>query len=750
MGMKTKRLFSQSDWLLGLALLAITLLAYSPAWNGKPIWDDDQHLTKPELRSWNGLEQIWVNIGVTNQYYPIVHTLFWIEQRLWGDRFPYYHLINILLHGGTALLLVSVVRELRLPGAWLAGALFALHPIEAESVAWMSELKNSLAGTLFLSSALLYLKFDRTRDRFTFFVSFGLFVLALLSKSAICVMPAAILVVLWWRHRQLLWKRDALPLVPFFVVGICGGLFTAWVERRFVGAVGTAFNLSIIDRVLIAGRVFWFYLWKLFWPAKLLFVYPRWDINPAVWWQYLFPASAFLLFATLFLFWRRLSGTLSGFLVFAVMLFPALGFFNVYPFIYSFVADHFQYFAGIGMITTTSVGLTALANRIVSHRRIRVILVSSLCATLAFLTWRQAHIYRDEETLWRTTLLQNPDSSMANTNLAAVLMETGRPDEAIGHYEQALAHRSVNPERGYYNLAVALSKIGQIDNAIAYYQKALELEPRYPQAQYQLGRAFFKNGKIDEAINHYNEALKLQPNDANVENDLGGALMQEGRRQDAIAHFESALRTRENDADIHYNLANALAKSGQIDRAIIHYRQALSIQPKHVEAHYELAGALLQKGRADEAIATYNEVLRIRPDYVNAHTNLGNLLSQKGKLAEAITQYEKSLELNPEDNPAAINLAWALATCSDSSLRNGKEAVALAKQANQRLGGKDPFALRSLAAAYAETGEFPSAVQAANEGWQLALEADNQPLMGALSKELQSYNSNLPYRQSTR
>src|SRR2546430_3837444 len=329
--MKANRLLSRPDWLLAIALLTITLLAYSPAWNGKPIWDDDQHLTKPELRSWNGLEQIWANVGVTHQYYPIVHTLFWIEQRLWGDRFLYYHLINVLLHCGTALLLVSVVRELRLPGAWLAGALFALHPIEAESVAWMSELKNSLSGTLFLSSALLYLKFDRKRGRLTFFVSFGLFVLALLSKSAICVMPAAILVVLWWRQRQLLWKRDALPLVPFFVVGICGGLFTAWVERRFVGATGTAFNLSIIDRVLIAGRVFWFYLWKLFWPAKLLFVYPRWDINPAVWWQYLFPVSAFLLFATLFLFWRRLSGALSGFLVFAVMLFPALGFFNVYP-----------------------------------------------------------------------------------------------------------------------------------------------------------------------------------------------------------------------------------------------------------------------------------------------------------------------------------------------------------------------------------------------------------------------------------
>ncbi len=745
--MKANRLLSRPDWLLAIALLTITLLAYSPGWNGKPIWDDDQHLTKPELRSWNGLEQIWVNVGVTHQYYPLVHTVFWIEQRLWNDRLLYYHLVNILLHGGAALLLVSVVRELKLPGPWLAGALFALHPIQVESVAWMSELKNTLSATFCLSSALLYLKFDRTRNRSTFLVALGLFLLGLLSKSAICVLPVAILIVLWWRRHQLVWQRDALPLLPFFAIGISAGLFTAWVERHFVGAEGTAFSLSVIDRILIAGRVFWFYLWKLSWPARLTFVYPRWDINQTVWWQYLFPAGAFLLFAILFLLRRRLPGTLSGFLFFAVMLFPALGFFNVYPFIYSFVADHFQYFASIGIITTASVGLTTLVDRAGWRPQTRVILFSSLCATLAFLTWRQAHMYRDEETLWRTTLLRNPDSSMAHTNLGALLMETGRPDEAIVHYEQALANRKVDPEHGHYNLAVALAKMGQIDNAIAHYQKALELKPGFPQAHYQLGRALLKKGEIDEAIRQYKESLKLRPNEPSVENDLGSALMQEGLRQDAIEHYEAALQVREKDADIQYNLANALAKDGQIDKAIIHYQRALSIQPGHVEARYELGSALLQKGRTDEAITSYQEVLRMRPNHVNAHTNLGNLLLQKGELAEAIAQYEKAIELAPEDNLAEINLAWALATCPASSLRNGKRAVALAQDANQRLGGMNPLALRSLAAAYAEIGEFPSAVQSAKEAWQIAFEADNQMLMRALSKELELYSANLPYRQ---
>ncbi len=748
--MKANRPFLRPEWLLVLALFATTLLAYSPAWNGRPIWDDDQHLTKPELRSWKGLEQIWTEIGVTHQYYPLVHTVFWIEQRLWGDNVRYYHLVNILLHGGVALLLVLGLRELKLPGAWLAGALFALHPIQVESVAWLSELKNTLSATFSLFSALLYLKFDRTRNWSTYFIALGLFLLGLLSKSVICVLPAAILVVLCWKRRQLLWKRDMLPLVPFFVVGIAAGLFTAWVERYFVGAEGNRFDLSIIDRVLIAGRAFWFYLWKLFWPAKLTFIYPRWDVSQAVWWQYLFPLGAFLLFAVLFVFRKRCPGTLAGFLFFAVMLFPALGFFNVYPFVYSFVADHFQYFACVGIITTTSAGLTVFVDRAGWRLPIRLVLFCSLIATMAFLTWCQAHVYRDEEALWRMTLLRNPGSSIANTNLGAVLMETGRSDEAIVHYEQALVHRIGDPESGYYNLGFALSKIGRIDNAIVNYQKALELNPKYAQARYQLGRALFRKGEIDEAIHQYREALKLNPTDPNLQNDLGNALMQKGLGYEAIEHYEAALQLRESNADTQYNLANALARNGQIDKAIGHYQHALSIRRDHVEARYELGGALLQKGRTDEAIASYREFLRMRPNHVNAHTNLGNLLLQKGQVAEAIAQYEKALELAPEDSLAEINLAWALATCSDPSLRDGKKAVALAQRANQRSGEEDPLALRSLAAGYAEIGEFPSAIEAAKQAWQFAFETNNQTLMGALSNEMQLYSAHLPCRQQTR
>ena len=248
----------------------------------------------------------------------------------------------------------------------------------------------------------------------------------------------------------------------------------------------------------------------------------------------------------------------------------------------------------------------------------------------------------------------------------------------------------------------------------------------------------------------YREALKLNPTDPNLQNDLGNALMQKGLGYEAIEHYEAALQLRENNADTQYNLANALARNGQIDKAIVHYQHALSIRRDHLEARYELGGALLQKGRTDEAIASYREFLRMRPNHVNAHTNLGNLLLQKGQVAEAIAQYEKALELAPEDSLAEINLAWALATCSDPSLRDGKKAVALARRANQRSGEKDPLALRSLAAGYAEIGEFPSAIEAAKQAWQFAFETNNQTLMGALSNEMQLYSAHLPCRQQTR
>lgn len=747
MSMKRLSNFWQRDWILAFALLVVTLIAYSPAWNGKPIWDDDEHLTKPELRSLSGLAQIWTHVGTTHQYYPLVHTVFWIEHRIWDDRFVCYHVVTILLHVGSALLLVKILRELGVRGAWLAGAIFALHPLQVESIAWMSELKNALSGIFFFSAAWWYLKFDLARNRSAYFIALGLLLLGLLCKTVIAVLPAGLLITLWWQRGKLSWRRDLIPLIPFFVIGASAGIFTAWVEHSVVGAEGGAFQLSILQRILLAGRAFWFYLAKLFWPAKLTFIYPRWTIDPSVWWQYLFPAAALLLFVASWMLRRKSRSPVAAIVYSVAALFPALGFLNVFPFIYSFTADHFQYLACVGVIVLTSAGLTNSLDLAPTLRRITPIFCAVLLATLAVLTWQQAHMYRDEETLWRATLLRDPDSWMAHNNLATGLAKNGQFDEAIAHYEQTLTTRP-DPEKGHYNLASTLAKADKLDQAITHYRIAIALRPDYADAHYNLGRALLEKGNIDGAIDEYEQTQTLRPDDADAHNNLGGALLQKDRVLEAIEQFQWAVRLRENDADFQYNLANALAKSGQLDSAMVHYEKALRIQPDHVEARYDLGNAFLQIGQVDRAIESYEEVLKRNPDYVKAHINLGNLLLQKGESAKAIAHYQKSLAVEPDDTAAEINLAWLLATTSDASLRNGPKALELARRVNQASGGKNPFALRSLAAAYAENGEFSNATDTAQAAFQLASENNNRGLMRALSNEMESYKAGMPYRKN--
>lgn len=671
-------MFWQRDWLLALALIVVTLIAYQPAWNGKPIWDDDEHITKPELRSVPALIHIWTKPGTTQQYYPLVHSVFWIEHKIWSDAVLPYHLVNILLHSLSALLLCRILVELKVPGAWLAAFIFALHPLEVESVAWISELKNTLSGAFFLSSALLYLRFDQDRNAGAYVAAFVLFVLGLMSKTVIATLPAAILVVLWWKRGRVSGKRDAVPLIPFFVVGVAAGLFTAWVERNFIGAHGQAFDFSFIERCLIAGRAFWFYLFKLFWPAQLTFIYPRWNVSHAAWWQYLLPLAAILLIAAFWLLRRRSRAALAAVLLFTGILFPALGFFNVYPFVFSFVADHFQYLAGIAIITPVAAGIALLLDLCHDRHRLRARLVSVFLVTaLALLTWRQAHLYADPVTLYQATLSDNPDCWMAHNNLGNALL-----------------------------------KSGAIDQATAHYRKVLQLLPEDADAHNNLGNALVQQGAPAEAITHYRKALDLRPNDADAENNLGSALVREGLLDAAISHFEKALALRSNLADrqtaeIHYNLGNALLHQREIDRGIAHYQKAIELSP----------------------------------DYAEAHTNLGIAYQLQGRFAGAIAEYERALVIAPQSVPTRNNLAALLATCPDASLRNGAKAIKVAQEAVRLSNGDDPMALRTLAAAFAEVGQFAQAVDVAQKAAQLATQQGNDSLSNALQRELESYRA---------
>src|ERR1700704_5564538 len=391
LNLKTSVLTAKSAWILGALLVALIIMAYQQVWHAGFIWDDDAYVTRnPTLRDLHGLWRIWFDVTSTPQYYPLVHTSFWLEYHLWGLNPFGFHLTNVLLHAIGAVLLWRILVRLQLPGAWLAAAIFAVHPVEVESVAWITERKNVLSAVFYFAAALAYLRFVSKRDdqnpnrASPYFISLVLFICALLSKTVACSLPAALLLVRWWRKGRLSW-RDAFPLVPFFVIGASMGLLTAWLEQHHVLAEGAQWSYTFLERCLIAGRGICFYAAKFFWPHKLAFIYPRWNIDAHSIGQWIFPIAVIVIVVVLWCARRRLGrGTLVAFLIFIGTLFPALGFFNVYPFRYSFVADHFQYLASIGLIALAGVGLNRLP------RFVGVITILAL----AVLTWRQVGIYR--------------------------------------------------------------------------------------------------------------------------------------------------------------------------------------------------------------------------------------------------------------------------------------------------------------------------------------------------------------------
>jgi tetratricopeptide (TPR) repeat protein len=653
-------------WLLSVALIVAVAIAYLPAWDGQPIWDDDGHLTKPELRSLSGLKRIWVEPGAAQQYYPLVHTFFWIEYQLWGLQPLGYHLVNIFLHAISAVLLVRILLVLGVPGAWLAGALFALHPVQVESVAWIAELKNTLSGVFYLGAALVYLGFEKQRRGLLWALALFLFVLGLLSKSVIGTLPAALLVVLWWKRGRLEWKGDVLPLTPFFVLAAAAGAFTAWMERAFIGAEGAAFDYSFIERILIAGRAFWFYLSKLAWPLNLIFIYPRWEISQTIWWQYLFPAAAVALITTAWLLRKRSRAPLAALLFFGGTLFPALGFVNIYPFAYSFVADHFQYLACIGLLTLAAAGISTAIPRMPRWAMPSLSVV--LLGTLAMLTWRQSTMYADAKTVWNTTLARNPDCWLAYNNRGLAALDEGRLDAAIFDFEAALRSNSESSQ-AYNNLGIAFNQQGRLERAAASLKKAVEIRPHY--------------------------------------------------------------------ADAHFNLAMVLREKGEVDESIVHFEKTLKIRPSDAEALREFGAALLRKGRTSDAILQFQGALSLNPKRPEVLVGLGNAFLQAGRPAEAIAQFQSALEVQPTDVVALNNLAWVLALGSPASVRDGQKAVELAQRAYQLTRGADPNVLRTLSAAYAETGQFQQAAETARQALQIV---DNRsPLADALRKEIALY-----------
>jgi tetratricopeptide (TPR) repeat protein len=603
-----EQLFSER---FGLAvILLLTFLVYLPALGGGKLWDDSGHITRPDLRTVGGLGRIWFDVRATQQYYPLLHTAFWIEHKLWGDTMLGYHLINLAWHMVAVVLVYAIVKKLNIPGALLAAAIFALHPVMVESVAWVTEQKNTLSAVFYLSAMHVYLDFDETRNRGPYFLALGLFVLGLLTKTVTATLPAALLVIFWWKRGTLSWRRDVWPLAPFFLLGAVAGITTAYIERTLIGAEGAGYEMSFLARCLLAGRVIWFYLSKLLWPANLIFIYPRWTIDPTVWWQWLFPLAAVGVTVGLALNHQRWRGPLAGWLLFVGTLFPVLGFLNVFPFIYSYVADHFQYLASLGLIVLAAAGIVQAVGRLAPPmRNFGVGFCFALIGVLAAFSFRQASKYSDSATLYRATLERNPACWMAHSNLGEILAEKNS-SEAIAHYEAAL-----------------------------------ELRPDYPEAHNNLGNELAKAGRLQEAIDHFEQAVRARPNFSVAHTNHGIALYRLGKVPQAADEFRLALEYNRNNARAHANLASILSNSGDMETAVAHYEEAVRLVPEQFEVQYRFAEVLRQMGRLEQAIEHYQAALRSEPNFVDIYADLAAALASVNKPSDAVTVATKGVEV---------------------------------------------------------------------------------------------------------
>jgi protein O-mannosyl-transferase len=683
-------------------LLAFTLVVYLPSYRAGFIWDDDTYLTENPLMQnrWGGLHDIWFSRKPI-AWFPLTFTSFWLEWQLWGMNATGYHVVNVLLHAASAVLLWRVLRQLDIRAAWLAALLFAVHPVCVASVSWITERKNTLSMLFYLLSLLLYLRSEsdphpawppkRTKEDIPqptsasslsrhplslYSLSLLAFVLALLSKASVVMLPLVLLLIAWYR-RGCVTRRDFLRALPFFAAAFVMGLVTLWFENHRAGPEDPPDAQPI--RILAGTRALWFYLGKIVLPQNLMMIYPRWRIDPDSPISYLpgiLGIAAFLLFWSFRNTWGR--PWLFAFTYFLFALAPVLGVFNVNFFTHSQVSDHLQYLAVPGMIAFLVAGLYC-ASQPFSPLVFRS-LAAVLVLLLSVLTWQNQKPFACPEALWRHNLAKNPASWKVHNDLGIALAVNGKLEAALDEFKAALR---IVPGHGdlYFNLARALRLLGRLEESIQQYRIALQNRPQFPER-------------------------------------------------------------------VHLELACAFAQQGKPDEAIANFEEALRLKPDLAEARYNLGNALLKKGRADEAMAQFQQAVQIEPELANAHSDLGNLLLQKGRVNEAIAQYQRSLELQPANALFLNNLAWLLATCPQASVRNGAKALELAQQAERLSGGRHPAILGTVAAAYAEAGRLPEALATAQHALELATAQTNSAQADILRANIALYQERLPLRDT--
>ena len=693
------------DAFTALTLAVLAALCYVPALSGGFVWDDVIFSEEPAIHAVSGLKSIWfspADIRNEGHYWPLVYTSFWLEHQLWGLWPAGHHAVNIVLHVLNCLLLWRLLERLRVPGAVVIAAVFAVHPVHVESVAWIIERKDVLSALCYLSAVLVWVRFVEEPRPARYTLALLLFAGGLLSKSVVVTLPAALLVWHWWQYGRITWT-DVTRLAPLvaIAVGITAADLSYYTSREPLDL-----GYTLAERVLIAGRALWFYVGKLLWPADLAVIHPLWEIDAGNLRAWAYPVAAAALAAGLWLARRRIGrGPLAGVLYFAVTLAPVLGFVDYGYMQFSFVADRFQYLAGIGVLAVLIGGAAHGLGRLPEEYRrgarwSGAVAVVALVVVLGALTWRQAGIYRDDVTLFSHVVAHNPQARDAHLNLGVALFKANRFDEGLEAGRIALRQRP-DSIKALTAVGRGLIAVGRPDEAEELLRRAVRLDPRDTRSRQNLAESLRKQERFVEAVEWYRAVLAIDDEFAPPYAGMGIALFGARRYEEAIAALERALSLDPRlptAAALHLYLGRAARELGRFDEAAGHLQRAAEIEPANVEPLLELANLRSRQGRSEDADRILDRVRASGPDALASVLAAAEALRAQREITEAITTYRTALEIDPNYAPALAGLGIALLQSEryEEAIEALEQAVAL--QPDLPISGSSAHVLLGLAA----------------------------------------------------
>jgi len=810
-------------WGIGIFLAAVIWVVFGQTWHHQFInFDDPAYVVANPIvqqgLTWEGFR--WaLTYGEIGHWHPLTWLSHMLDCQLYGLNPGSHHGTNVLLHTATTILLFLVLRQMTgfLWRSAFVAAVFAIHPLRVESVAWIAERKDVLSACFFMLTLGAYVRYVRRPPSM---LGYGLvmssYALGLLSKNMLVTTPFVLLLLDYWPLQRIstftpkVLLRLVAEKIPLFGLTILSCLATALVPEK----VPVADQLSFVLRMENVLTSYVTYIWQMLYPSGLACLYPN-PVNDLPLGRVIGALGLLLVVSgAAWKFRQSHPSLIVGWLWYLGMLIPAIGMVQISYYAH---ADRYTYLPEIGLY----LALTWMVADVCTRWRHRSLMLGGCAAVilvaLTFCAHTQAAYWKDSETLWSHTLactsdnaiaelnhgnalVQNgnvnaalvdfqtalqlkpryaeahfnlgdalaqkgrmdeaiaqfqqavqlkPDYAEAHNNLANALILKGRVDEALSHFRQAL---QLEPDRAeaHYNLASALIQSGQVEEAIRQFQASLRIKPDRAETHYNLGLALIQKGSVDAAIRQFQQSLQIQPGRAEGHVNLANALLQKGKVDEAITHYQAALQIKPDDAPTHYNLGNVLVRKGMVDAAIREFQKALQINPDYANAHYNLGYALLQQGESDEAIRQFQMVLQLKPGDAPTHYNLGTALIQKGDVAAAMDHFQMALQIKPNYPEALNDLAWELATSAQPSARNGNQSVALAQRANQLTGGTDLDIVGTLAAAYAEAGQFDEAIVTVQKSIELARTTGRQDQLSQLNDELKLYAARMPFHQDNK